>query len=333
MNIVKKIIAQLIVFAMIIGISIPVNVLATTDSITNLLAACDPNTKVVTVTGNTSSGADKQVTIRITDPDTNLEFLNETTSSTDGAFAFTYIMTNTVLGTYTVTVSGEGVLTQGVTTFVLLEPSPTPTPVTDTPTPTPDTPTPTVTPTPVPSPVAFTDVPENAWYKNAVDYLSARGIINGVGGNLFNPDGKIKRADFLIIVMRAYEIQNDLDITDNFVDAGDTYYTAYLGTAKRIGLVKGTGGYYYPTKSISRQDMFVILYRALYTLDKLPTSIGSNTLADFTDANQISDYAYIPMRLFVETGTIVGYNSKLTPLATATRAQAAQLLYNMIAIV
>ncbi len=209
-------------------------------------------------------------------------------------------------------------------------PTPTPT-ATPTITPTP-TATPTVTPTATPTatPIAFSDVVAGAWYKPAVDYLSSNGIISGVGGNLFAPEARITRADLLIMFMKAYNIPLDTLITDNFVDAGSRYYTLYLGTAKRLGLVTGTNGYFYPTRTMTRQDMFVRIYRMLFTTGNLPTTYGSNTLANYSDQNQIADYARISMKRFVETGIIVGNNGRLTPLAYATRAQGAQVIYNLL---
>jgi hypothetical protein len=180
-------------------------------------------------------------------------------------------------------------------------------------------------------PRTYSDVSADSWYSNAVRFMSEQGFIKGVGNGLFSPNSKITRADFLIMVMRAYDVELDTVLTNNFSDAGNTYYTAYLRTAKRLNLAKGIGGNKFaPTASISRQDMFVILYRILNGLGKLPTERGSVTLSDYSDADQISDYALVAMRLFVETEVVVGSgDGKLTPRAFSTRAQAAQVIYNL----
>lgn len=179
--------------------------------------------------------------------------------------------------------------------------------------------------------VNFNDVVANTWYNEAVGFMAARGIVNGVGGGRFAPENNVTRADFLIMVMNSYGIELDANITDNFVDAGNKYYTKYLGTAKRLGLVSGVGANKYaPESTISRQDMFVILYRALEKLGELPSGTAGKSLASFKDSGDIAVYAKDAMKLFVETGTISGNGQKLTPRVTTTRAQVAQVLYNLL---
>jgi len=180
--------------------------------------------------------------------------------------------------------------------------------------------------------VNFSDVAVNAWYNEAVGFMSARGIVKGVGGGRFAPEFNVTRADFLIMVMNSYGIELDTTISNNFTDAGSKYYTQYLSTAKRLGLVNGVGNNKYaPEINISRQDMFVTLYRALNKLGELPTDTsGGKSLASFNDAGDTATYARDAMKLFVETGTILGDGTKLTPKATSTRAQAAQILNNLL---
>jgi len=72
--------------------------------------------------------------------------------------------------------------------------------------------------------VQFNDVAEEAWYYKAVSFIAARGITNGTGNGNFSPETNLKRADFLVLLMRTYEIAPDENPADNFADAGDTYY-------------------------------------------------------------------------------------------------------------
>jgi hypothetical protein len=161
--------------------------------------------------------------------------------------------------------------------------------------------------------------------------MASRTIISGIGADKFGPGFNVTRADFLVMVMRSYGIEKDTVITNNFIDAGNKYYSAYLAAAKRMGLINGLGNNRYgPEKNISRQDMFVILYNVLDKLGELPTGTKGRTLEDFKDAGDITNYAKDVMKLFVETGTITGYGTNLTPKATSTRAEAAQVLYNLL---
>lgn len=177
----------------------------------------------------------------------------------------------------------------------------------------------------------FYDVLEGFWYYEAVNYLATKGIIKGVGDGMFAPEANIKRADFLIMVMNAYGISLDEEIEDNFNDAGDKYYTKYLGTAKRMGLVSGVGeNMFAPESLITRQDMTVILYRILNKLGKLPESTESAVFDEFMDKDDIADYAKEGMKTFAESKIISGYDNRLHPFGLTTRAQAAQILYNLL---
>lgn len=170
-----------------------------------------------------------------------------------------------------------------------------------------------------------------AWAINAIDNLYERGIVSGVGDGKFAPQNNVTRADFLIMVMKSYGIELDSHITDNFADAGDKYYTKYLGTAKRLGLVSGVGNNrYLPETTITRQDMFVILYRVLEELEQLPKAGNSGrSLDQFNDTSDIDNYALKAMKLFVEAGMIQGDGVNLKPKTTSTRAEAVQVLYNL----
>lgn len=178
--------------------------------------------------------------------------------------------------------------------------------------------------------INFNDITSKDWYDKAVGFMSARGIVKGVGDSSFAPQNKVTRADFLIMVMKSYGIAVDKTVTDNFTDAGSKYYTNYLGTAKRLGLVSGTGdNKYMPDASISRQDMLVILYRVLSTLGELPTAKSGN-FEGFSDTKDISGYAKEIMKFFVEAGIIAGDKNKLNPKSNTSRAEAVQVLYNLL---
>lgn len=179
--------------------------------------------------------------------------------------------------------------------------------------------------------VNFIDVKADDWYYDAVEFLAARNIVKGVGYGKFAPADNIKRADFLVMVMNAYGIKLDTDIADNFSDAGNKYYTRYLGTAKRLGIVQGVGdNKFAPEEYISRQDMFVLLYRLLDKLDELPSEAVGKQLENFADADDIAGYAREAMKLFVETGIASGDGEYLAPKSLSTRAQAAKTLYNLL---
>ena len=180
--------------------------------------------------------------------------------------------------------------------------------------------------------VAFSDVAEDAWCYDAVTFLAARGITGGTAETTFSPNATLSRGQFITLVMRAYGIEPDESAADNFSDAGDTYYTGYLAAAKRLGISNGVGGNKFaPKQAVSRQQMFTLLYNALKAIDQLPEGASGKTLSDFTDSANISSYAQEAMASLVESGAVSGSNGNLRPTATTTRAQMAQVLYNLLA--
>lgn len=133
------------------------------------------------------------------------------------------------------------------------------------------------------------------------------------------------------MLMKAYGIIPDENPTDNFSDAGNTYYTGYLSAAKRLGITGGTGNNEYaPDREINRQEMFTLLYNALKVIGQLPQDNSDRTLSEFADADDIASWATDAMTLLVETGTISGEGGLLNPAGTTTRAEMAQVLYNLL---
>ncbi len=179
--------------------------------------------------------------------------------------------------------------------------------------------------------VNFSDVSDQAWYRDAVKFLAARGITTGMGNDTFGVKTSLTRGQFLVMVMRAYGVSLDEKAEDNFADAGNTYYTDYLAAAKYLGITKGVGdNLYAPKKNINRQEMMVLLYNVLEVMGKLPSNKEGKELADFTDAGLISSWAEKPMNTLVKSGIISGSNGKINPLKTTNRAEMAQVIYNLL---
>ncbi|WHH60956.1 S-layer homology domain-containing protein [Petroclostridium sp. X23] len=179
--------------------------------------------------------------------------------------------------------------------------------------------------------ITFHDVPESAWYAEAVSFIAARSITSGTESSNYSPGDKLTRGQFLTMMMRAYGIAPERNPADNFTDAGNTYYTGYLAAAKRLGISNGTGNNMFePENVITRQEMFTLLYSALKTIGQLPEGSGGQTLKDFEDADQTASWAKDAVALFVEVGIIRGSDGRLDPEVVVDRAQMAQVLYNLL---
>lgn len=179
--------------------------------------------------------------------------------------------------------------------------------------------------------INFVDVAPNSEYSKAINFIAARGITTGTGGAKFSPDSTITRGQFMVMLMKAYGIQPDEEGRENFSDAGSTYYTNYLSAAKRLGLTNGTGNNTFsPEKEITQQEMINLLYKTLKIMGKLPTAEKGKDLTGFSDASQVAPWAKEGMALFTKAGILTGKAGKLEPTKKASRAQMAQVLYNLL---
>lgn len=179
--------------------------------------------------------------------------------------------------------------------------------------------------------VDFKDVSASEWYSKAVTFIAAREITAGTGNGNFSPEAKLTRGQFMVMLLKAYDIAPDTNSADNFTDAGNTYYTGYLAAAKRLGITKGIGNNLFgPEMEITRQEAFTLLYNTLSLLNYMPKGASGKSLSSFSDAEDIAPWAKEAMTCLVEAGIISGSNGKLLPNSHITRAEMAQVLYNLL---
>ncbi|MDY3929535.1 MAG: S-layer homology domain-containing protein [Clostridia bacterium] len=173
----------------------------------------------------------------------------------------------------------------------------------------------------------FTDMDNYKWAQKAVEYLYEKKIISGVGDGLFKPEANITRAEFIkmVVIICGLDISDTADSVFNDINIGD-WYIGYINAAQKSGIIKGdTNNNANPNEYIKRQDMAIILYRAKHIND-----IVKNENV-FIDENDISDYAKNAVLYWNSVGVINGMdNGAFLPLDNATRAQSAQMLYNLI---
>jgi hypothetical protein len=98
-----------------------------------------------------------------------------------------------------------------------------------------------------------------------------------------------------------------------------------------MGITAGTGNNQFePGREIARQEMFTLLYNVLKILGQLPQSDSGSDLSGYSDASQINSWAKDAMTHLVKTAVIGGSAGKLSPQDMTTRAEMAQILYNIL---
>lgn len=177
----------------------------------------------------------------------------------------------------------------------------------------------------------FDDLGGYAWAAEAIERLAEMGIIKGTGPRTFSPGAEITRADFTILLVRAFNLQND-GSAQPFADvSASAYYADDLLAARAAGLAMGVGeNRFNPQGKITRQDMMVLVYRALELSGRAPEAAGEQVLSAFADGAQVSAYAREAVAALVNAELIQGSNGKILPQGLALRAEVAVLLERIL---
>ena len=147
---------------------------------------------------------------------------------------------------------------------------------------------------------------QDHWAKDEIDFVSARGLVNGMSATIYAPNNSTTRAQLWTILAR----QADADLT-----GGNTWYEKAQNWAKDKGVSDGAN----PNAAINRAQMVTMLWRAMGQ----PTAGGT---ANFTDVPTDSYYAQA-VAWAVENGITTGVgNGHFDPTGTCTRAQIAAFL-------
>jgi len=124
---------------------------------------------------------------------------------------------------------------------------------------------------------AFTDVPSGQWYAGYVGTASSHGIVNGIGGNKFNPNGTITRQEAAAMVARAARIIGlDTSVEDAdeilllFSDGGSVASWARESVAwcYESGILEDKGTIQ-PAKAILRCEIAQMIYNMLDAAGKI----------------------------------------------------------------
>lgn len=153
----------------------------------------------------------------------------------------------------------------------------------------------------------FDDVEAGSWYEEAVSAMVEAGLMQGTGGNLFQPFGTLTRATMWTILAR-------MDGVDT--EGGESWYEKARTWAVAEGVSDGTN----PDVVVTREQIAAMLYRYAGS----PAAEGQ---LDFADSAAVSDWAAQAVMWAVEEGILNGTpDGRLNPQGTATRAEAAVML-------
>ena len=163
-----------------------------------------------------------------------------------------------------------------------------------------------------PGAVDFTDM-QNHWAKDAVQFVTENGIMNGTGTNTFGPNAPMTRAMVWTVLARVKGIDTA---------RGANWYETAQKWSMENGISDGT----MPESNITREQLATLLYR----YSGSPKAIGAE-MSEYKDSTSVSVYAKDAMLWAVQQGLISGHSDgTLNPAGNATRAEVATILMRLL---
>lgn len=177
----------------------------------------------------------------------------------------------------------------------------------------------------------FDDLDSVEWAREPICKLAEMGVLRGKEYRLFYPNDNITREEFVKMLTVAYKL-NIENKTAKFTDVNaDDWFMPYVAAALENGIVNGVSDDVFGTgQNITRQDLAVMAYNAA-----LKNGVEFNTegVQKFSDDDKISDYAKTAVYALKSQGIVNGIDGKnFAPQDTATRAEAAKILYALISL-
>lgn len=180
----------------------------------------------------------------------------------------------------------------------------------------------------------YSDLGSAAWSQPYIEALRAAGIVSGNGNGQFNPNGSVTRAEFAKMIVSAIKLPTS-SVNSTYSDVKSTdWHAAFVQAASEAGLIQGADGKFKPGAKITRQEIAAILQRALAMLGLAPEAEYELVASAFADREQTASWAKAGIADAISTGILTGRTVNgtmyLDPTGTATRAEAATMIYRFI---
>ena len=190
----------------------------------------------------------------------------------------------------------------------------------------------------------FSDMPQNEQERAALENAVENGLLTGYENGEIRPYGNITRAEMATILVRAMGAEVTADISEFKDMSPDQWYYDSMSKAVAMDAFQGDGENLNPESNITFQEALTVLARVFdlqssrdidqiklmaKKIDALP-EYTSDVLDQFSDKEQISDWAVPSIRAVVEGGYWSGKDSKITPLDYMNRTDFSIVMDNLI---
>lgn len=173
----------------------------------------------------------------------------------------------------------------------------------------------------------FSDI-TNHWAKLFIESMAAKNVVGGYSDGTFRPNNNITRAEFSKMILEGLEVEL-VKYNGEFTDVkASNWYADYLATMKKLGLAEGyNDGTFKPDQYITRAEIAVILSNVIdVEVDKDEIN---TLLANYTDKDQIPDWAIEAIAKVVKSKVMVGDNNRFMPSNNTTRAESVTTIYRI----
>jgi hypothetical protein len=175
--------------------------------------------------------------------------------------------------------------------------------------------------------VSFSDV-NGHWSQNNIEILAAKEIINGVAAKRFAPNESLTRAQFTKMLLGAIGAAPDAAAVSSFKDVPAGHWSiGWVEAAAELGIAQGNGDLFQPDAVLTREEMVVMLIRAL---GKDQEAVAFSGKLSFHDSSNVSGWAVGHTALAAELGLVQGNDGTFRPKASSTRAEAAAVIYRLM---
>ena len=174
----------------------------------------------------------------------------------------------------------------------------------------------------------FRDFDKSTWYAEAVSAAVDNGLLYGKSATIIDPNGDMTRAEMAAIINRSFGCYKTADISQYKDVSKSKWYYKDVALAVQMGTYNGrSSSAMAPDSPITRQEAMTIVARAL-ELDY--DAYAKTDLSAFSDRSEISNWALPYVRAMVGADYIHGRGKVLAPQDNITRAEFAQIFYNII---
>ena len=175
----------------------------------------------------------------------------------------------------------------------------------------------------------FADVKEGEWYTPYVLKLYDLGVVNGLPGGVFAPNGTVTRGQVAKVL---FELSGGVPVNYlmTFTDVSqDAWYAEGVRWCAAMGIAQGADGKFLPDALITRQDLAVMLMRYQENVVKAELPKTAEAPA-FPDNELIAPYAAEAVYQLQKAGIVQGSEGKFNPLGNATRGELCKMLSGLV---